>query len=344
LLDMPSVIRLAEQRVGRVDRMNSPHEQIEVWWPLDSEDFSLKTDKKFFRRYAEVKDILGSNLDLPDDLVPESMVDGPSTIEEMVKKLEELDREGTSWDGIHDAFQPVRDLVDLEKGLVPAEVYVHVKDSKARVLSSVSLVKAKRAWAFFAISGIDRGAPKWIFFESLTAKPVTHLEEVAHCLRRFLDADIENRSMDKDASLLIEKFLHQIIASEKDLLPRRKQRAIEEMGLVVSYYLKKAKENEEMDRVILLEQIEGLIAVPHNDQERPDLENIAETWLDLTRELWYEKLLKRRRVKPLRLRDIRKDLQQHQLTTLQLQEAFSSVQQAQPLHSRIVSAIVGVPD
>jgi superfamily II DNA or RNA helicase len=344
LLDMPSVIRLAEQRVGRVDRMNSPHEQIEVWWPLDTEAFSLNTDKKFFRRYAEVKDILGSNLDLPDNLVPESMVDGPSTMKEMVKKLEELDREGTSWDGIHDAFQPVRDLIDLEKGLVSAEVYAQVKESKAKVLSSVSLVKAKRAWAFFAISGIDRGAPKWIFLESLTAKPVTHLEEVANCLRRFLDGDVENRSMDKDASLLIEKFLHQIIASEKDLLPRRKQRAIEEMKLVVSYYLKKAKEEEEMDRVGLLEQILELIAIPHNDQERPDLESIAEAWLDLTRELWYEKLLKKRRFKPLRLKDIRKDLEQQPLTTLQLQEAFSSVQQAQPLHSRIVSAIVGVPE
>ena len=47
LLDMPSVIRVAEQRVGRVDRMNSPHKSIEVWWPKDDDIFSLKADKNF---------------------------------------------------------------------------------------------------------------------------------------------------------------------------------------------------------------------------------------------------------------------------------------------------------
>lgn len=58
LLDMPSVIRIAEQRVGRVDRMNSPHEEIEVWWPDDSDAFSLKTDKKVFQETPRGKGYL----------------------------------------------------------------------------------------------------------------------------------------------------------------------------------------------------------------------------------------------------------------------------------------------
>jgi len=342
LLDMPSVIRIAEQRVGRVDRMNSPHEQIEVWWPQDSEAFSLKTDKKFFSRYAEVKDILGSNLDLPDSLIPAAMVEGPATIQEMVKRLEEQDRAGTSWDGIHDAFQPVRDLVDSQKGIVPPQVYEQVKESQARVLSSVGLVKAKQPWAFFAIAGIDRGAPKWIFFNSLKAKPITHLEKVAYCLRQFLGKNVEDRSMDKKASRLIQKFLNQISAREKDLLPRRKQRAIEEMRLVIKYYRKKALDVKDYERVELLKQIESFTVVTQGDQEQPDLDSVAEAWLDLTRNMWYERLIKRRRFKPLRLKDIRKDLQQQPLTTQQLHDAFSSLQQAQPLHSRVVAAIIGV--
>jgi len=343
LLDMPSVIRFAEQRVGRVDRMNSPHKQIEVWWPLDTDAFSLKTDKKFFRRYREVKDILGSNLDLPDNLVPEEMMDSPATVEEMVQRLSELDKEGTSWDGIHDAFQPVRDLVDAEKGIVPTDVYAQVKESKAQVISSVSLVKSKRAWAFFAIAGVDRGAPKWVFLESATAKPVTHLEKVAALLRKYLSGNIENHPMDKEASLLIEKFMQQILAREKDLLPRKKQRALEEMALVLKYYLKKAKEEKAWDRVKILEQILDLTGGSQTDRDRPDLDSIAEAWLDLTREVWYEKLLKRRRFKPLRLKDIRKNLQQQPLSADQLQKAFSSIPRAQPLYSRVVSAIAGVP-
>jgi len=327
LLDMPSVIRLAEQRVGRVDRMNSPHKQIEVWWPLDTDAFSLKTDKKFFRRYSEVKDILGSNLDLPDNLVPEEMIDGPATVEEMVQKLKELDKKGTNWDGIHDAFQPVRDLVDAEKGIVPPDVYTAVKKSTARVLSSVSLVKAKRAWAFFAIAGVDRGAPKWVFLENATAKPVTHLEKVAFLLRKHLSGDPENHPMDKEASLLVEKFLQQILAREKELLPRKKQRALTEMELVLKYWNKKAKEEENWQRKKLLEQILALT-------------NTA--WLDLTRDVWYETLLKRRRFKPLRLKDIRKNLQQAPLSSDRLQQTFSSIVQAPSLYARVVAAIVGV--
>jgi superfamily II DNA or RNA helicase len=343
LLDMPSVIRIAEQRVGRVDRMNSPHQEIEVWWPLDSKEFSLRTDRKFFRRYSEVKDILGSNIDLPEDLIPEEMIDGPSTVDEILEKLKALEKAGGSWDGIYDAFQPVRDLVDPEKGIVPVEVYQQLKKSKARVLSSISLIKTKRPWAFFAVSGIDRGAPKWILLDSLTSKPVTHLEEVANNLRKNLSGVIENREMDEEASSLIDKFLKQILVNEKELLSRKKRRALDEMGLVVKAYIKSAKDAGDWTRVSLLEKILNLVEVENYDLERPDLESIAETWLDLTRDIWYKKLTNKKRLKPLRLKDIRKDLQQQPLSLELLQQAFSTIPLAQPLHSRVVSAIIGVP-
>jgi hypothetical protein len=222
-------------------------------------------------------------------------------------------------------------------------VYAAVKESTARVISSVSLVKAKRAWAFFAIAGVDRGAPKWVFLKSTTAKPVTYLEEVAALLRKHLAGDLENHPMDKEASLLIEKFLQQILAREKELLPRKKQRALTEMELVLKYWHKKAKEEQNWQRKKLLEQILDLTNGTQTDQDRPDLDSIAEAWLDLTREVWYEKLLKRRRFKPLRLKDIRKNLQQHPLSSDQLHKAFSSILRAQSLYSRVVSAIVGVP-
>ncbi len=86
-----------------------------------------------------------------------------------------------------------------------------------------------------------------------------------------------------------------------------------------------------------------LVDVSGYELERPDLDSIAEAWLDLTRDVWYQKLIKRRRFKPLRLKDIRKDLQQNPFSMEQLKQAFASIPYAQPLHSRVVSAIVGVP-
>jgi hypothetical protein len=242
LLDMPSVIRIAEQRVGRVDRMNSPHKEIEVWWPEDSDAYSLKTDRKFFRRYSEVKDILGSNLELPENLIPEELSDtAPSTVEEMVEKLDELDKAGQSWDGIQDAFQPVNELVDPEIGIVPVEIYNQLKRSKARVISSVSLIKSDRPWAFFAIGGVDRGAPKWVYLDNWMAKPVTHLADVAQKLKEHLEGDVEGREMDSEASLLIEKFLNQILSTEKSFYQGRNKERYLRWKLCLIIMIKRQK-------------------------------------------------------------------------------------------------------
>lgn len=345
LLDMPSVIRIAEQRVGRVDRMNSPHKKIEVWWPKDSESFSLKADQKFYQRYTEVKEILGSNLSLPEGLIPEEVQpSGPSTAEEMIQQIKEMERKGQAWDGLRDAFEPVRELVDTETGLVPPAVYDDVRNSKARVVSTVSLVRSETPWAFMAISGAEHGAPKWILLDSLSAAPATHLEDVTRKLRHLLSADIEERSMDKKASDLIERFLNRVLETEALLLPRKKQRALEEMQLMLRNYLKQAESERDVERKELMEAALSLLDIPANEEERPDLDAVAEAWLDLIREVWYDKLTSRRRVKPLRLRDVRSDLKKRPLSSERMKDAFSRIPSAQPIHTRVVSAIVGVPD
>ncbi len=343
LLDMPSVIRVAEQRVGRVDRMNSPHKQIEVWWPLDSDAFSLKTDKKFYRRYFEVRDILGSNINLPENLVPEEMADGPATADEMIKKLEEIEVHGETWDGIHDAFQPVRDLVDPEHGLVSREVYEQVRHSKARVLSSIGLVTSRRPWGFFAISNVDRGAPKWVFLDGPNGLPVTHLEKVAQHVRGRLSQDHEDHPMDEAAAALIDSLLRQILKREKDLLPRKKQRVLEEMSHVLEYYGQRAKDEQRWDDLSVIETLKKLLEPPTSEQQRADLDTIAETWLDLTRDVWYDKLKKRKGLKPLRLKHIRNDLKKNPIPTHELKTAFSAIPTCESLYTRVVAAIVGVP-
>ncbi|TYO97163.1 SNF2 domain-containing protein [Geothermobacter ehrlichii] len=345
LLDMPSVIRIAEQRVGRVDRMNSPHKKIEVWWPKDSEEFSLKADRKFFQRYTEVKEILGSNLVLPENLIPEEMQsDSPSTAEEMIRFLEQWERQGQTWDGLRDAFQPVRDLVSLEDGLIPEDVYRQVRHSKARVVSTVSLVRSCKPWAFLAIAGAEHGAPKWIFLEGLGGMPITHLEEIASRLRKLLTMQSESRPMDKKASALIGHFLNRVLETESSLLPRKKQRALEEMKLILTHYQKQAElDGDDHRKAVVLSALQ-LLHVPANEDERPNLDAVAEAWLDAIRETWYAKLTSRRRFKPLRLKDIRKELKDKPLPTERLEQAFAGIPSDRPIHARVVSAVVGVPD
>jgi hypothetical protein len=182
-LDMPSVVRVAEQRVGRVDRMDSPHKTIEAWWPQDAPEFALRTDERFIERYETVDALLGSNMPLPENLLKraETGVIDPLAF---AKQLENEEQAG-GWDGLEDAFTPVRGLVG-EAGLVPPDVYARYRRVTARVLSRVSLVRTGTEWAFFCLRGSTQAAPKWIGFPDSIGEPVSELREVCDLLRARL--------------------------------------------------------------------------------------------------------------------------------------------------------------
>ena len=139
-LDMPTVVRIAEQRVGRVDRMDSPHEVIEAWWPEDAPEFALSTDERFIERYETVESLLGSNMPLPDAMQRHGV---PVSTEKVIEDFERQAEIG-AWDGIQDAFEPVRQLVQGRTGLVPHDVYEQYRHISARVLSRVAWCARKR--------------------------------------------------------------------------------------------------------------------------------------------------------------------------------------------------------
>ena len=65
-LDTPTVIRTAEQRAGRVDRMDSPHDEVEIWWPRDQPSFAPRKKELLKERHEVVSDLIGANLQMPD--------------------------------------------------------------------------------------------------------------------------------------------------------------------------------------------------------------------------------------------------------------------------------------
>lgn len=339
-LDMPSVVRIAEQRVGRVDRMDSPHSTIEAWWPNDSAEFAIRADERFVQRYQTVETLLGSNMPLPEEfgaLRPESVL----TPEEMIKEAEAAASE--PWDGIQDAFSPIRDLIFGETSLVPDKIYQEYLGVSARVLSRVGIVRSEKPWAFFAISGAKHGAPKWVLFDDLNAIPQVRLETVCSRLRLSLGDDVENMSMDATASSWLEKFLKALGGSETLLLPRRKQRALEQMRDVLHHYSKQARNRGDYDSAARWDAL-AKAAEPIPDGTRPDLESVAENWLDLIRPLWFAKLADRRtRRRPLLLRDLRADLIKYPFELNQVEERFVDVPVVDSLDERIAACILGVP-
>ncbi|MDT8376428.1 MAG: SNF2-related protein [Mariprofundaceae bacterium] len=348
LLDMPSVIRIAEQRIGRVDRLNSPHKEVEIWWPNDSSEFALKTDRKFIQRHTEVAELLGANIEVPDEVFPEELkVDLPSTASEMMGEMASNEKSGKSWDGLQDAFYPVRMLVEGEEAIVPLQVYKQIRDSDARIVSCISVVKASRPWAFFAIAGNNRGAPKWVYLDSLNAMPETRLEYVSAMFREVAKDGFEaidlNTKRD-DVSHYLHSFKEQLERTESQLLPRKKQRALVEMEYVLKKYSDLSQQLPESATADISMII--LNALKHSDSESGyDLDSLAECWLDLVREPWFEALMTRRkRIKPLRLKDLRKALVENPIEAHKIETAFSSVAASQPISRRAVVTILGMPE
>jgi len=339
-LDLPSVVRIAEQRVGRVDRMDSPNTVIEAWWPQDAPEFSLRSDERFIERYETVESLLGSNLPLPAGMGGAGRGESvPMSAEDAIKAFEE-EQNHEPWDGLRDVFAPIRELVSGPEALVPGGVYEHYRNVSARVLSRVSLVNADHSWALVCFTGSSIGAPRWVFVQDDPASLVSDLAETTAALRKRLGPTTENAALSEPGMRWLDRVLTIVQNQERSLLPRRKQRALEEMRAVLRSYGSDAHQSPDLESGLshLLKILEG-----EDDRDWYDWDGIAETWLDLIRPVWYERLTTRKRLRPLLLRDIRKDLMgPKRIPLMEVLQRFEKLPTLPPIDERVAACILGL--
>jgi superfamily II DNA or RNA helicase len=341
-LDMPSVVRIAEQRVGRVDRMDSPHDKIEAWWPDDTEEFALRRDDRFIERYETVESLLGSNMPLPPEL--SSGADRAVVSAKALALEYERESANASWDGVQDAFAPVRALVKGADALVDVATYQHYRKVSARVVSRVGLVKSAKPWGFFCVGGTRIGAPHWVFIDPSQGQPLTQIGEIAEALRTRLGPEAESLEFDDHAASELDRMLNRLAQSERLLLPRRKQRALEEMEYVLAHYLKDRRHPLAREERLKLQQILSVFGQEYRARS-VDWDDVAERWLELVRPVWYEGLRKRKRARPLTLKDIRTELLgAKRLEPSAIIREFESVEALPALDERVVSCVLGVAE
>lgn len=175
-LDMPSVVRIAEQRVGRIDRMDSPHAEIEVWWPDGAPEFALSSDERFIERFETVESLLGSNLPLPGEWHEGEArpVHTGAFVTERERRIGFED-----WTDVQDAFESVRRLVEGDEALIPERLYANARIREPGAATTVAAVHADHPWAFFALRLGPYAAPAWVLYLSLPGAPLTDFSEVA---------------------------------------------------------------------------------------------------------------------------------------------------------------------
>lgn len=330
-LDMPSVIRVAEQRVGRIDRMDSPHANIEVWWPGDNESFTLQADKKLFGRSELVSSLIGSNLNLPQELK------GAARPQDFITALDE----DTDAD-LDDAFAPIRRLVSGPQPLISPGLYDALRTTKVQILAYVACVRSSQPFLFATISIGKARVPRWVFIVE-GEPPLTSLESVAQALRDRLPS-AESRTFDETARDQLERWLRELANGEREILPPRKRRALELLEHTLRSYGKRAKREKEFDRLRLIADLrERLLATDYSHHY--DLDLLASSWLEVLRPRILRHLEQRRRgrSRPFRLHDLKRELEQSPISDAELGELIARTPPGRPLGDRVVAAIVGVP-
>lgn len=336
-LDLPTTLRVAEQRVGRVDRMDSPHDRITVWWPEDGKAFATREIELLLSRRQASESLLGSNLPMPK--FTRHQEDAVIPVE---RHIREMDRPDSSWDGIRDALDPVRRLITGDDALVPPSIYAEHRYTRHRVMARVAPVAASEPWAFLALSGTQHGAPRWLVLEGDPPHATVGIEAVTEKLRVHLKDNPPNIVFDETCEKWLDLFLGVAAQAETMLLPRRMQRALGQMAKMTSVWGHDAANRGGHIVADQWWQLSRLARPGANDDDRLDPYLIGEVWWDLVRPLFAD-IHRTRRRRYTRLRDLDTPLRAQPLDLSVLQDKLRRVPGIEPVDKRVSAAIIGVP-
>lgn len=337
LLDMPSVIRVAEQRIGRVDRMDSPHQLIDIYWPKDSKEFALRTDKKFFRTHTMVKKVLGANIELPEDFVEiddSEVLDTDSIIDEFEKRH----KEDHHWKGIRDAFQSVRELYQGEAAIITENEYNKIKGVEETIRCRVSLIRADVNWGFFAVRGTEHHAPRWFYIEE-GAEPESDLAVICEKLRVHLK-ETENLKWSRQAERTLKYFINEVDKRFINMLPNKKRRALLMFKSPLNRY--KGKKDITQERKKIINQLLSIFDPEEDTYLTVDYYAFAQVLLDMIHPILVEKKIKKMGKAIVDVSSLITELSQSPLTDDQLKQLLTNVPATDKIEKRVASCIIGI--
>lgn len=280
-LDMPSVLRLAEQRIGRIERLDSTHSEIEIYWPRDSDNFALKTDRKLIKTARAVRNIYGSNFSLPSEI--ENRFNDLELIrpEEMIKDIEEAENKDTMWDGVQDYFKPVYDLFDDKKGIIPKLTHQQLERVNANIKLKISIGISRKPWCFVCLKSSKKQPPRWFLTHS-RSKVETELPQICEILRENLInfEEIPGHKIDESDWTQVRKHIAIIQKKAIEFLPNKKKRALKIADNLLEKQLEIETDIEIKQLIVDNRKILQPQFVNEDDYDF-DFDKFAQMWLDI---------------------------------------------------------------
>lgn len=272
LLDIPGVLRIVEQRIGRADRMDSMHKEIEIYWAYDSKEYSLKGDERLIETNRLVDMIYGSNFQVPEELKGRGF-HRTDNVETLIEEYKEFVDKDESWTGVEDRFQVIRGLKDGPNALITEEVYQLYANVSSEVKSKVSFIAGSGNWCFIALRGDHRKSPRWFFIDSDDRIEVD-IAKICDQLREHISASSIRLKWDATS---LERYVKLFKAKERDLLPYKKKRALE-----VADHILRMRQREPRTDPSLQEAIKLMRSLLQGrSTEVVDYEVLADEWITI---------------------------------------------------------------
>lgn len=334
----PTTVRNAEQRAGRVDRMNSPFDQIEIFYP-QRDLISEMMKNHLIERCKLVDDVIGSNLKLPNE-----EIENVSLEELNLNHKEITEIMGTNRDGLFDAFHNVRELIG-ENRLISDQNYEEMRTSKAKVLSYIGLVKSEKPWCFFVIQTNKNWAPQWVLLDyskkeaTATRGIYTEIGKICSLLKNNL-GNAEDIEPSTHADEWVTRYLEHVERHEYNLLPMRRKALLNQMNEVLNEWQKKVGFSSDIGKD--LGDLKRA-AVSKGDYKL-DLRQLASAWNDFYRE-YREELnftTSKGRGRQKKILDMIKQNPPPNLEKFVLR--FSHVDAMESIDPRTIAMIAGVPN
>ena len=301
LLDMPSVLRIIEQRIGRLERMDCEHEEITVLWPDDSEAFSLKGDQRMIDTLLVTENLIGNNVEIPKTIYDKYLKEEFNT-KNIINAFNEYTTTEHEWEGVKDSTQYLYGLIEGSDALIDHHTYEMYRDVDATVKTAISFVESDLNWCFFAFRGSTTKSPKWLLIDE-KGKGHTDFSEISNKLQTYLIKDniIQRKWKEVDTTLQMDQIIRKLRKEEKNLLPWKKKRALEKGEAILKKYRETSStlvDKQKCDKILKLFDSNG-------DDEYVDLDHFANLWLTiLIPELDKLRAIPARRRKIYTLRDL----------------------------------------
>lgn len=334
LLDMPSVLRIAEQRIGRLDRLDSPHKSIDVWWPDDEDEFTLKGDQRLVEISEMADHLIGSNLELPKELIDKHSFADKSS-QEAIKYYEANQGTENPWQGFQDAFLPIQQLKEGDDPLIDEELYKEFIGVKATIKTRVSFVRAQHNWAFFSLRGGKSQSPQWVFIGGDDNKVSTDFPEICGLLRKHLH-EVNEAVWNQDQ---LDHFVKRLRKSEIDLLPHKRKRAITVARTLLEQKLKKVRSADERR---LIKDAQSLLTEDTVDGHIVDYYQLSQLWLDVLQpELDRRRDANTKRSSVISLQDLASPRNPCPVSTEQLEFILEHCPYTESIDQKIAACIIG---